>query len=82
MKCPKCKGCGYYPNPKYPNPASWSYAGEPSFPCRKCKQTGFVIGNVKEVLEFLNHLKVKFEIERDKDYLREVNQCIDVIEKY
>lgn len=82
MICPKCKGAGHYPNPRYPNPASWSYAGEPSLPCRKCKQTGYIIGNVADVLDHLKHLQVKFELENDKEYLRYARECIEAIEGY
>lgn len=82
MICPKCKGAGCYRNPKYPNPASWSYAGEPNLPCRKCRQTGYIIGNVKDVMDHLKHLLVKFEMEGDKEYQRYTHECIKAIEGY
>ena len=80
MKCEKCSGRGWYENPRYPNPASYSWAGEPSFKCKKCRGTGYIIGEVRDVLDFLQHLKVKFELEKDREYLRSVNQCIEAIE--
>ena len=80
MICGKCEGKGWYDNPKYPNPVHYSYAGEPTLRCRKCRGIGYVIGNVNDVLDFLKHLEVKFE--KDKEYLPQVKQCIDTIEKY
>jgi hypothetical protein len=79
MKCPKCDGKGWYANPRYPNPASWSWAGEPSFPCRNCGKSGYIIGNTKDVVDFLKHLKVKFEIEKDSHYLKMTKQCLTAI---
>lgn len=79
MRCPKCEGRGWYENPKYPNPASWSYAGEPSIDCRKCGKRGYIIGNVPDVVEFLKVLANNFE--HDKERLREIKQCIEAIEK-
>jgi hypothetical protein len=76
-ECPKCKGNGWYPNPRYPNPSSWSWAGEPSFKCSKCKETGYIIGNVKDVLSFLKVLQNELRGEM----LIELKQCIDTIEK-
>ncbi len=76
-KCTKCDGRGWYENPRYPLVGSW--AGIPSFKCGKCKETGYVIGNVKDVLQFLKHLRVKFEY--DKEYREQVDQCIAAIEK-
>ena len=78
MKCPKCDGKGWYDNPKYPNPASWSDAGVPTFKCGKCRQTGYIIGNAKDVIDFLVVLEKRFE--RDKETLREIKQCIKAIE--
>lgn len=79
MKCPKCDGKGWYDNPKYPNPASYSHAGEPSIKCKHCNGTGYIIGDVKDLLAFLKHLQVYFE--KDKHYYHQVKQCIDIIEK-
>lgn len=79
MKCPKCDGRGWYENPSYPNPASWNYAGEPTKRCGKCKESGYIIGNVKDVLSFLKHLQVKFELEKDAEYVRLTKQCITAI---
>lgn len=79
MECPQCDGKGWYDNPKYPNPASWSDAGVPTIKCKKCRETGWIIGKPSEVVEFLNVLAIRFE--RDKEILREVNQCIKAIEE-
>ena len=77
MKCAKCDGKGWYDNPKYPIPYG-NWAGEPTINCKKCKGSGYIIGNVKDVLDLLNHLEVYFKY--DKDYLKQVKQCINVIE--
>ena len=76
MKCDKCKGRGWYENPKYPEKGN--FAGIPSIDCGKCKGSGYVIGNIKDVLQHLKYLQIKFEY--DKTLLREINQCIDTIE--
>ncbi len=80
MKCPKCNGSGFRRNPKYPNPASWSWAGIEGWPCKYCGESGYVIGNIKDILDFLKHLEVKFH--NDKHYRDQVKHCIDTIEKY
>lgn len=78
MICDKCQGKGWYPNPKYPSAGNW--AGIPSFKCGKCKSSGYIIGNVKDVLDHMEYLKVKFK--NDKETMRHIEQCIDVITKY
>jgi predicted nucleic-acid-binding Zn-ribbon protein len=81
MKCPKCNGSGFRVNKSYPNPASWSFAGVPGWPCKHCGESGYIIGNIKDVLDFLKHLEVKFGVEHNKEYVKMVKQCIDSIEK-
>ncbi len=75
-RCVKCEGRGFKHNPKF-HPG---IGVEPSLKCRTCRGSGFVIGDVGSVLNFLKHLEFKFE--KDKEYLMQVKQCIDVIEKY
>jgi hypothetical protein len=79
MICPKCEGKGWYDNPNYPAPANHSWAGIPTIDCRKCKRTGYIIGDVKDVVDFLKHLEVKFK--DNKELLGQVKQCINAIEK-
>lgn len=78
MICKKCEGKGWYDNPKYPAPTSHSWAGVPTIDCRICKGTGYIIGNVKDVISFLKVLENRFH--NDKEILKEVNQCILAIE--
>lgn len=46
MTCKKCNGRGWYENPKYPNPASWSWAGDPSIKCIISDGTGISLFNI------------------------------------
>lgn len=76
MKCEKCVGRGWYENPKYPMKGNW--AGVSSFKCGKCRGTGYVIGSIKEVLEFLKVLQNNPSAITKHD----IQECIDTIEKY
>ena len=81
MKCIKCDGIGTVPNNRYYNygcAEAYERGLNAIKKCSNCKGSGFIIGNVKDVLNFLKHLAVKFE--HDKEYLRETKQCIDTIE--
>ncbi len=82
MKCPKCEGRGWYENPKWIGGGSASEGISPSFKCKKCKESGYIIGNVKDVLDFLNFLKAQYERVKDSHMLEQVKQCIDTIEKH
>ena len=56
MKCPKCDGKGYIPNPRYWN-MSPSLAWERGIPvekeCSNCRGSGFIIGNIQEIADRL-----------------------------
>ena len=78
MKCVKCDGNGYYDNPKYINCHSFCEGIESRINCKKCKGSGYVIGNIKDVVSFLKHLEFKFQ--HDKEYLFQIKQCLDTIE--
>jgi RecJ-like exonuclease len=83
MKCQKCEGKGWNDNEKYwkakANIHNDNYMRyEPSIKCSKCKGSGYIIGNVKDVLSFLKHLEFKFS--KDKEYLEQVKNCINTIE--
>lgn len=84
MKCPHCEGRGWKHNQRYYSakeryPTCYYLKYEPTVTCRKCKGTGFIIGNPKEVLEFLKHLEVA-KFADDTEYQRQVRQCISAIE--
>ena len=56
MECPKCKGKGWLENPNYYNhdpQYSWSHGIQPSKKCAKCNGTGFIIGNIKDIVRRL-----------------------------
>lgn len=83
MTCNKCNGKGWNHNERYwKAKADINSSGylryNPSVKCGKCKGSGFIIGNIKEVLDFLKHLQVKFA--HDKHYLDQVKNCINTIE--
>ena len=83
MICDKCNGHGLVDNPKYydhGSAISYERGISPKKKCRKCKGSGYLIGNISEILAFLKHLEVKFEMDRDKEYLHQVKQCIKAIE--
>lgn len=56
MKCPKCNGKGYVTNKQYYNLGN-SLAYEkgvlPMKPCYHCNQSGYIIGNIKDVIDRL-----------------------------
>lgn len=84
MKCKKCEGRGWNENARYWNAKSninsdYYLRYEPSIECGKCKGSGYIIGNVKDVLDFLKHLEAA-KFMHDKEYREQVRQCIDAIE--
>lgn len=81
MKCEKCDGRGWNDNQRYWNTAAciaYERGIEARKKCGKCKGTGYIIGNVKDVLDLLKVLKNNRQCCTDK----EIQQCIDAIEKY
>lgn len=84
MKCPKCQARGFIDNKKYWNAKAkyntcYYLRFNPTVKCVNCKGSGYIIGNVQDVLDFLKHLEVaKFMY--DKQYKEEVRQCIKAIE--
>ena len=81
MKCDKCEGRGWNDNPKYWDKRNSSHIlHSPSKKCMNCKGTGFVIGNIMDVLNFLHYLENTNQLlPQDRGDLR---KCIDTIEKY
>jgi len=85
MICENCKGKGWVDNSVYwkkkENLHSSAYLlHDPTIKCKKCHGSGYIIGNMNDILDFLKHLQVKFEHENDKEYLRSTKQCIKAIE--
>ena len=85
MKCLKCEGRGWNDNQRYWNAKAkyqtdYYLRFEPSVKCRNCKGSGFIIGNIQEILDFLNHLEIA-KFMNDKEYKHLTRQCIDAIEK-
>lgn len=87
MRCEKCDGKGCKDNPKYYEAkckykTDYYLTFEPTIKCRACKGTGYVIGDVKDVLNFLRGLEMKFShFKDDIEYLDKVRECIKIIEK-
>ncbi len=76
MICPKCEGRTWVYNPK--NKGSWDFEHLATIHCGKCKGTGYVIGSVADVLGYLKVFKENRSAVSDKD----IQSCIDIIEKY
>ena len=84
MKCVKCNGKGKRDNPKYYRygcAVAYERGIQPMVNCKSCNGSGYIIGNIKDVINFLEHLKVKFELEKNKEYLREVEQCLKIMKE-
>ena len=84
MECQDCEGKGWKDNQRYwtakANIHNDSYMRyEPNIKCKSCKGSGYIVGNVKDVLDFLRILENKFR--NEKEYLEQVKNCINTIEK-
>lgn len=80
MICSKCNGRGWYDNPR------WEGSGHggvsPSLRCKKCNETGYVLGNVKDVVSTLKRLEMFFKnVYKDDGYLADIQSCIKIIEQ-
>ena len=56
MKCPKCNGKGLCYNPRYYRHSSseaWEMGIQPNIPCKHCNGSGFIIGNISEIVDRL-----------------------------
>lgn len=58
MECPKCNGSGRVENPRYFNgqyscTEAWERGYDPSIKCRKCNGTGYIIGNISDIVNRL-----------------------------
>lgn len=79
MKCPKCDGKGWRRNPKWTGGGCDVYPI--SYPCRYCGESGYVIGNVRDVLNYLKGMQARAERSGDKRTSAELKRCISIIEK-
>ena len=80
MECPKCKGAGFVSNPRYYNndaQYSWSHGISPSKICSACKGSGYIIGNMKDIVERLRCAANGVTISD-----REAKQMYEAIVKY
>lgn len=80
MKCPICKGCGKVPNPKYFNHSpswAWEHDIPTSLKCSKCKGSGYIIGNMTDIVERLKVASNGVAITQ-----REARQMYDAIVNY
>lgn len=85
MECDKCGGCGWNENKRYWNAkaklqSQYYLRFEPTVKCGKCGGSGYIIGKIKEVLDFLLHLE-KGKFINDPEYSSKVRQCINAIDK-
>lgn len=79
MKCEKCKGRGEYENPKFDR--NKHYEHDRYLKCKNCKESGYICGNLADVKAVLESLTYYFsEINKDKERLQAVKDCIKVIE--
>ena len=82
MQCSKCEGRGWIRNPKWHGGGSASEGIKPSFKCKKCGGSGYIIGNVEDVLKTLKHLEQYFTLEnKHKEHAQSIRDCINIIEK-
>lgn len=80
MICPKCKGKGLVDNPRYychSNSEAWEMGIKPTKTCRQCKGSGFIIGNIGEIVDRLRCVVNGVAITPS-----EAKQILDIITKY
>ena len=58
MKCSKCNGSGTIDNPRYWGGRyscieAWERGYDPSIKCKQCNGTGYIIGNMSEIVDRL-----------------------------
>ena len=56
MKCTKCNGKGWVTNTRYyrHSPSwSWEHDISPIKPCKDCKGSGYIIGNINDIVDRL-----------------------------
>lgn len=75
MICEKCKGRGRRENPRYHGCQDIGWH-EPMICCRACGGSGFIVGNLREVLDVLKVIR------NGGSYRKEdIEQAIKVIEE-
>ena len=82
MKCENCEGKGKVQNPKREE-ARWKYktdfylAFEPYIKCKTCQGAGYMIENISEVLDLLESISRRANLE--KEDLLAIEKCINFI---
>lgn len=82
MKCQKCEGKGWIHNNKYYTMAScvaYERGIESRKECNDCKGSGYIIGDVKDVIRNLEYL---LHTAMGREERKIIQQCLDVITKH
>lgn len=80
MECPKCKGKGWLDNPRYyahDAQYSWSHGIPTRKKCSNCKGSGYIIGNMTDIVDRLRCAANGVTISD-----REAKQMYEAIVKY
>ncbi len=85
MKCTKCSGTGMVENPEYYRnkhqyDTCYYLLFSPTRVCSKCKGSGYIIGKISEVLNFLEYLR-DTEFRDNLEMKKQVIDCINTINK-
>ncbi len=87
MKCSHCNGAGQIDNPKYwtaksDYPRSDYYLSfETTLKCKACKGAGYIVANIKDILDILRGVKARGAINKlEKEDIDNLQKCIDLIE--
>lgn len=79
MKCKKCQGCGWIRNPKWVGGGSASDGITPSRTCKTCQGTGFVVGDMKDVISQLKYVAATLLAINQKELSNDIQECIKII---
>lgn len=79
MVCPKCEGKGWIRNPRWTGGSCDVYPI--SYKCKFCEESGYVIGNVRDVLDYMNFLLAQHQRMGDKEGTAKIKRCISIITK-
>jgi len=79
MRCNKCNGAGVVANPRYyrhSNVEAWEMGIPATKPCKHCGGSGYIIGNIGDIVERLRVAANGVTITK-----REAKQMLDAILK-